>query len=118
MQFFSKDKDIIHRIINAVLIIWSLIGLVTTLYASYNIFNLNYDFGTYNSYKLNVCTMNQEKMQTQSELSEDACRDDYSMQRRSTERRAADNLILSLINLAIPAVTVLYINRPIHKKKT
>lgn len=116
MQLFSNDKDIIHRIINAILLIWSLIGLVTTLYATYNLFNLNYDFSSYTTYKLNVCTMNGEKLTTDANLSEQACKDDYNNQRISTQRRATDGLIIAVINLVIPAIAVTVINRKNNKK--
>ena len=111
MQLFSNDKDIIHRIINAVLLIWSLIGLVTTIYATYNLFNLNYDFSSYSSYKLNACNVQQEKMATNPSLSEQACKDDYNNQRIGTRRRATDGLMIAAINLIIPAVAVTVINR-------
>lgn len=111
MQLFSNDKDIIHRIINAVLLIWSLIGLVTTLYATYNLFNLNYDFSSYSSYKLNACSGNKENVPVNTDLSEQACKDDYNNQRFATRRRATDGLIIAAINLIIPAVAITVINR-------
>jgi len=110
MILFSKDKEIIFKITNAILLIWLLGALVFT---ANNIIDLLFKKAeyTYNEYELENCSYLKEPS---IEVDPDYCKDSYDrylLDIKNDDYYKKINLYTSIANVVIVGGTMFFINR-------
>lgn len=114
MILFSKDKEIIFKITNAILLIWLLGALVFTANNIIDLLVKKPEY-TYNEYELENCSYTKIP---NSETDEDYCQDSYDrylLDRKNEDYYKKINLYTSIANVVIVGGTMFFINR---KKET
>ncbi|MBR3117191.1 MAG: hypothetical protein IKF36_04880 [Bacilli bacterium] len=79
MAYFSKEKDLLLRIVNSVLIVGLVITIIITLATGIKIINKE-KVGTYEEYAKNVCTI--DKLEY--ECTDEACIQELDKERKKT----------------------------------
>lgn len=107
MNLFSKDKEIILKITNGILLIWFLGAIIFT---GNNLINtlVKEPKLTYNEYKLKYCINKNE------ETNEDYCTnmfDNFQLTNKDNDFYLKRNLYTSLINVIVVGSALFFINR-------
>lgn len=107
MNLFSKDKEIILKITNGILLIWLLGALIFT---GNNLINMVVKEPklSYNEYKIKYCSNKYE------EMNEDYCINMYDsslLSEKDKDFHLKRNLYTSIINVVIVSSALFFINR-------
>jgi len=117
MNLFNKEKDLILRIMNLILIVWLIVALILTFAATYNLIDYESKM-SYQTFKDGGCTewysfRNEEER----ELTETECRANYVRYERNYEQTRRSRrlfLTISITQVILVGGTLFIINR---KKK-
>jgi hypothetical protein len=112
MNLFSKDKDLIHRIANFVLIIWIVVGVLIAYTGLINLVVKKYQL-TYDEYKIQYCNLSVNPTDTDKD-EDNYCQDNY--ERYKIGNKDEDyinklNLINGLGNVVIVGAALYLLNR-------
>ena len=110
MILFSKDKEIIFKITNAILLIWLLGALVFTANNIIDLLVKKAEY-TYNEYELENCSYLKE---SSNEVDPDYCKDSYDrylLDIKNDDYYKKINLYTSIANVVIVGGTMFFINR-------
>lgn len=110
MILFSKDKEIIFKITNAVLLIWLLGALVFTCNNIIDLLVTKPEY-TFKEYELENCSYLKEPS---NEIDSDYCKDSYDrylLDIKNDDYYKKINLYTSIANVVIVGGTMFFINR-------
>ncbi len=106
MNLFSKEKDLIHRIANLILVVW-LVSAVFIFYSSFINLMIKEPVLSYDEYELEYC-------QKVSEEKEDYCKNaynNYKLTNQNNDLNSKKQLYHSLGNVIIVGVFLYLINK-------
>ena len=113
MNLFNKEKDLILRIMNLILVIWLIIALILTLSATYRI--LDYESKMpYQTFRDGGCTEFYYFREEETELTEAQCRANYIRYERNHEEVKRNRrlfLTVSITQVILVGGTLLLINK-------
>ena len=112
MILFSKDKEIISKIVNGVLLIWLVAALIFTAFNLITMLVKDPNSTSYNVYKSNYCSHYIEKDSLISEEdSEQQCKDNYERNKESENYRKSISLYTSIANVIIVGGVLYFLNK-------
>ncbi len=115
MKLFSKEKDIVLKIVNLVLIIGAIISIIVMIATGVNIINRP-EVLSYKEYAKEVCTIDKleyEGTEIEKEV-EDSCKNYYIIDKQEkTEsiRRNRNNFLISLATTIVLLITIFILNK-------
>ncbi|NLL44945.1 MAG: hypothetical protein GX247_04710 [Mollicutes bacterium] len=110
MHLFSKEKDLIHRVANLILILW----LVIAIFIMYNSFIntiIKEPILTYDEYKIENCGQYIPKNEYDDEDFCPSQYEQYKFSRKNNEYYNKKNLINSLGNVIIVGTFIFLLNK-------
>ena len=117
MKLFAKEKDIVLKIVNLVLIIGAIISIIVMLSTGVNIINRPKVL-SYEDYAKEVCTIDKlenEGTEVQKEV-EDSCKNYYVIEKKDIKdanRINRNNFLISLGATIVLLVTIFVLNKKI-----
>ena len=115
MKLFAKEKDIVLKIVNLVLIIGAIISIIVMLSTGVNILNRQ-KILSYEDYAKEVCTIDKlenEGTVIQKEV-EESCKSYYIIEKKDikdSNRINRNNFIISLSTTIVLLVTIFILNK-------
>ncbi|MDD2208302.1 MAG: hypothetical protein PHG03_05635 [Bacilli bacterium] len=112
INLFSKDKELILKITNGILIIWLLGALIFTGNSIVNLTVRKPDY-SYKEYQTGYCSSKYE------DEDEDDCMnmyDNYLLSEKDNIYYEKRSLYTSIINIVVVGSAILFLNRPKEKK--
>ena len=116
MNLFKPEKDLIWRILNAVLLVWALVSLAVFINATVVETLIPEPSSNYEVYRNNYCrNYDTDKAMF---LDDDQCKSQFDQQKVDQKYRRQRTALTSFISLIIPAGSLILFNlRPKNAKK-
>ena len=114
MNLFSKDRDIIHRINNLVLIVWLVIAIFF-FYSSFVDLFIKMPVLTYEEFEVSHCNVKDPKIPTNNDNCQDSYKK-YKLSEKDQDYYAIRTLINSAGNMVIVGLSLFLLNK--NKKKS
>lgn len=117
MKLFSKEKDIVLKIVNSILIVGAIISIIVMISTGVNIINRPKVL-SYEEYAKEVCTIDKlenEGTEIQKEV-EESCKNYYIIEKKDikdTNRINRNNFLISLSTTIILLITIHILNKKI-----
>ena len=112
MELFSKEKELILKLVNAVLVIWFVTALVITFNIGLNIL-IKAPEQTFEEYKAVNCYYRDEEYK-------DSCENQYESNKyhqKEDKRNKKINISVAIFNVVAVGATTFILNRPKKKSK-
>lgn len=113
-KLFSKEKDIVLKVINSILVIWLIAAIVITFGVGIRIFNKDVTL-SYSDYSKQICDL--DKIPTE-EIDQQTikynCYASYIAEKKENEsynKANVNNILVSLSNIVIVALFLSLLNR-------
>ena len=112
-KLFSKEKDIVLKVINSILVIWLIAAIVITFGVGIRIFNKDVTL-SYSDYSKQICDL--DKIPTE-EIDQQTIKDNYASyiaekkENESYNKANVNNILVSLSNIVIVALFLSLLNR-------
>lgn len=124
MKLFSKEKGIILSILNAILVIWLMVGIILTVANVTNILIKDYEYD-YKEYKEVYCYYHEEYDDkdgtvTNEEYVERTCKSEYASYKLSNKEMEISRkrgLIVSNTNIVLTTLVLVVLNLKSKDKK-
>lgn len=117
MKLFAKEKDIVLKIVNSILIVGAIIAIIVMISSGINIINKPQVL-SYKDYAKEVCTIDKlefEGAEIEKEVS-DSCKNYYIIDKRDKQAMIKTNTNMFLISLSttiVLLVTISILNKKI-----
>ena len=117
MKLFAKEKDMVLKIVNSILIVGAIISIIVMISTGVNIINRPKVL-SYEEYAKEVCTIDKlenEGTEIQKEV-EESCKNYYIIEKKDikdTNRINRNNFLISLSTTIILLITIHILNKKI-----
>lgn len=117
MKLFAKEKDIVLKIVNSILIVGAIISIIVVISTGVNLINRQ-EILSYEDYAKEVCTIDKleyegtdtEGQQEYNDENEKTCKEYYKIDKRDAARINKTNMNNFLISLSSTIVLLLTIH--------
>ena len=119
MNLFSKEKELIFKIVNGILLLWFVGALVFVCGSAINLI-IKEPVSTYNEYKVNSCYYFKDDTTLTAEEQDEQCNESYIAYKDGLDNYDYYkwiSLYNSFANVIIVSVVLIFINIPIKKNK-
>lgn len=116
MKLFAKEKGIVFNILNAILVVWLMIGVVLTISNISDIVIKNHVY-TYDEYKVAYCYSFVDKDNSEELVNENDgsnCRNEYALYKINNEDMKRDSiryLIVSVSDIVLSGFVLFLLNK-------
>ena len=123
MKLFSKEKDLVLKIVNSILIVGAIIAVIVVIATGINIIN-GPEILTYDNYSKEVCTLDkleyegtdEEGKQKYDEDIKKICKENYledKQEKQKMKKTNLNNFLISLSATVVLLVTIHILNKKI-----
>jgi hypothetical protein len=121
MKLFAKEKDIVLKIVNSILIVGAIISIIVMISTGINLINGS-QIPTYEEYAKDVCTIDKleyegtdtEGEKEYNEENVKTCKEYYKMDKRDAARMNKTNMnnfLISLVTTVVLLITIHILNK-------
>lgn len=110
---FNREKDLIHRIINGMLLIWLIIALVLTVNSAMSLL-MNENKTSYKAFKASGCSEYEYYEKNNTNLTEEQCESNYAIYEinyKNTQKNRKIYLYTTLCQVVFVSGTLAIINK-------